>query len=218
MNKTIASLSLLLLAAAAHPQDSKPTLAQTTAYIKANYRTAIDYFATKETDNDAVYKVEHPRGEITDLAVDFTGTRITFTFHQVLHDSVIGAVKSDDGAVKLDNDEEVLNRQVTISFDLKDIESIEGVTAERVHTLTYDEADEDSLFPMYLVFKAAEGKGAIDYTSNGEAKKYSVVWVPYSTDAKKDDHQALRDLRSQQLYKAFEHLRKLSGAPEPLRF
>ena len=92
------------------------------------------------------------------------------------------------------------------------------MTAERVHTLTYDEADEDSLFPMYLVFKAAEGKGAIDYTSNGEAKKYSVVWVPYSTDAKKDDHQALRDLRSQQLYKAFEHLRKLSGAPEPLRF
>ena len=64
------------------------------------------------------------------LAVDSgPGTRITFTFHQVLHDSVIGAVKSDDGAVKLDNDEHDQHILARTRTQLEPLDMIDEIKA-----------------------------------------------------------------------------------------
>jgi hypothetical protein len=172
-----------------------------------------------ETETALVYSLKTLQGNIRDIKIDFAGTKVTVAYHDVLSSSLIGAVRAEDGeAVRLDHDEEVRNDHVVITFDLKDIESIDGGTESHLDTASYEDSKNTGLFPLYLVFKAANSKQAISYTINGEVRQYSNVWVPYSNDAVKDNHQALRDLKSDQIYKAFEHLRKLSGAPEPLRF
>jgi hypothetical protein len=219
MKKMIAALPLMLLAVSAFGQDAKPTKAQTTEYIKANYPGAVYYHAQEEKETALVYSLKTLQGNIRDIKIDFAGTKVTVAYHDVLSSSLIGAVRAEDGeAVRLDHDEEVRNDHVVITFDLKDIESIDGGTESHLDTTSYEDSKNTGLFPLYLVFKAANSKQAISYTINGDVRQYSNVWVPYSNDAVKDNHQALRDLKSDQIYKAFEHLRKLSGAPEPLRF
>lgn len=219
MKKVLASISLILVAVSAFGQDGKPTKTQTAEYIKANYRGAIFYLASEETETTKVYSLRTVEGNIRDIKIDFADTKVTVSYHDVLRSSLIGAVRTDDGeGIRLDEDKEVRNDHVVITFDLKDIESIEGATESHLDTTSYEDSQNTGLFPLYLVFNAASGKRAIGYTINGEVRQYSNVWVPYSNDAVKDNHQALRDLKSDQVYKAFEHLRKLSGAPEPLRF
>jgi DNA-directed RNA polymerase beta subunit len=218
MSRLLVSLMLSLVATHAAAQAGKPTRTQTVEYIKANYRQAIDYHAQKEKESATLYSLQTVEGTIRDLAVDIADTRVTFTFHEVLVNQVTGAIRVEGEAVSLDDQKELANRRVRVEFDLKEIEAIEGATAGYVYDIAYEQSESTGLYPMYLVFKAAGGKRAIAVTADGETKQVTDVWVPYSTDAVEGNHQALRELENEQLFKAFQHLRKLSGAPEPVRF
>jgi hypothetical protein len=218
MSRLLVSLVLSVVATLAAAQDGRPTRTQTVEYIKANYRTAIDYHAQQEKESATLYSMQTVEGTIRDLAVDIAGTTVTFTFHEVLTNQVIGAIRVEGEAVSLDDEKEIFNRRVRVEFDLKEIEAIEGATAGHVHDIPYERSENTGRYPMYLVFKAAGGKRAIAVTAGGETRQLVDVWVPYSTDAVEAKHQALRELQNEQLFKAFQHLRKLSGAPEPVRF
>src|SRR5215510_3669366 len=180
MKHILASL-LLVIATGAFAQGAKPTRDQTVEYIKANYRTAIDYGTREETQDANTFLARHLEGKIRDIKFYVAGTRVNFSFIETLHLSQIGGVKTDDGPVRLDEEKDLTNDIVLISFDLKDIESIDGVTADYVHDIQYDKAESGSRFPMYLRFTAANKKPLIRYENNGEVKQYADVWVPYST-------------------------------------
>ena len=107
-------------------------------------------------------------GEITDLRVEFDGTRVTFTYRDVLRRRVTGAVRTDDGPVSLDEDEGVRDGSVEVTFDLKNIEAIEAATDSYIDDISYDEADRGDIFPLYLVFKAANGQ---QIANSGEGYK-----------------------------------------------
>jgi hypothetical protein len=203
--KSVASLLLLLVAASTFGQSAKPTKAQTIEYIQSNYPRGFVYSA--QEDSAAGLLTYH--GEISDLAFGVTGSRVTVNYLDVLRVSNIGPGVSTA--------EEVKRERTFISFDLKDIEAIEGLSDWTVGYVSYTDADSGA-FVVYLVFNAAGGKPAISVTKNGESSQVPQVLVPFTVDIVADNHRVMNGLKNSQLYKAVEHLRKLSGAPEPVRF
>ena len=133
MSRTLASLAALLLAVTSFAQDGKPTTEQTIQYIKTNYPTKFEYFATTSDRSSDSYYSEFHSGDISDLAFTVSGTRVTFTFHDVLvlKQSLVTADQSGD------TEKEVTNNRTQVAFDLKDIEEIvPGTPTTSIHSLT----------------------------------------------------------------------------------
>jgi hypothetical protein len=202
MKKVFASLLLSLVAASAFGQDAKPTKAQTIEYIQSNYPRSIDYATSmliSAEDGRLMYT-----GTIRDIALDINGSKVVITYVSTLHQIMSG--EHSEGSDRY-----------LITFDLKDIEAIDGQTSGLVGPIPYDEAEVGS-FPMYLLFKAAGGKETITVTKNGESRQVSAAQVPFAIDGVTENHAVLREFVDWQIYKAFVHLRKLSGGPDPIRF
>jgi len=205
MSRIATALLLSLVATVANSQDGKPTKEQTIDYIQSNYPNRLAYGAGDSSESaKSIY-----RGKITDLAVRIEGSKVTFTWLDVLEGTLfaMGAMSTS----------EFTHDQVEVSFDLKNIETIDGTNDYQVGYLAYDEADHGS-YPMNLVFFAAGNKPLITETRNGTSNQVAQVRVPLTIDAVGDNHKILQEFKDWQIYKAFQHLRKLSGAPEPLRF
>ena len=208
MSRITAALFLSLVATVAIAQEGKPTKAQTLEFIQGNLPGSVTYFAVEEYPDGGR---SSNYGDITDLEMSISGSRVTVTYHDV--------VKTRFIFPGLDpSDREDKNERYFITFDLKDIESIDAGSAWIVGHVQYKDAEEDSRFPVYLVFKAVNGKEVVSKTVNGETRQIAAAEIPIGTDVSGTDHAVLEEVRNSQLFKAFEHLRKLSGAPEPLRF
>ena len=207
MNLQNIAASLVMLAAAtgAFAQDGKPTKEQTIDYIQSNYPGRVPYSAARDSGNiKTLYS-----GKITDLAVRIEGSKVTFTWLDVLEATLIA-----NGEM---SSKEFNHDQMEVSFDLKNIEIIGGINDLQVGYLMYEEADRGA-YPMCLIFFAAGNKPLITETKNGTPSQVTQVRIPLTIDSVEDNHKILGEFKDWQIYKALEHLRKLSGAPEPLRF
>jgi hypothetical protein len=212
MSKLLISVVTIFIAANSHAQGSGPTKEQTIEYIQSKYTGGIEYRVSQGFDNGSFFL--HAGGDIKGLTVSITGSKVEFTYHLTTWSNM----SSINGTTprKIDKDE-----FTTVRFDLKDIESIDGGVFNSWPTpfgrVEYDSADEGG-GALYLVFQTQNDKKLISVIKNVVPENVSKVWVPFSVDMVKTDHRAMHELKDTQLYKAFEHLRKLSGGPEPVRF
>lgn len=211
MSKFLISAASLFIAANSYAQGG-PTKEQTIEYIQSKYAGGIEYKISKSFA-DGLLIVE-AGGDITNLKVSIAGSKIEFTYHLVTWEQSLGPPGSPPR--KIDKDE-----YTTVRFDLKDIESIEGGVFNTWYTgggvIEYQSADEGG-GPLFLIFETQNAKKSISVVKNSVSEDVSKVWVPFDVDMVKTDHRAMHELKDTQLYKAFEHLRKLSGGPEPIRF
>jgi len=205
--KSIVSLLLMIFVTSlAFAQDAKPTKAQTIEYIQSNYPEAVFYSAAHE-DHDVRLSGD---GEVRDLTITIVGTRLTASYRDKVTKSLISPDITNIGVV--DHDE-----NCEISFDLKDVESIEVGWKWIIGAVTYDDAEEGRRFPMFLAFNAVNKKPLLTMSKDGGApESLAQVMIPFR--AAEDIQQAIGEIKSSQMFKAFEHLRKLSGAPDPIRF
>lgn len=212
MSKLLISAATFFIAANSYAQGSGPTKEQTIEYIQSKYTGGIEYRVSQGFDNGSFFL--HAGGDIQELTVSITGSKVEFKFHLVTWSNM----SSINGTTSrtIDKDE-----FTAVRFDLKDIESIEGGVFNSWSTsfgsVDYDRADEGG-GALYLVFQTQNDKKLISVVKNAVPENVSKVWVPFDVDMVKTDHRAMYELKGTQLYKAFEHLRKLSGGPEPIRF
>ncbi len=105
--------------------------------------------------------------------------------------------------ISYDKDEWGTKSNVNITFNINEIEALE----ESVNT-TKD------LGCFYeLVFSTSNKKKLIKVQSDGEIKNVSEFYIPLYRGTNCD-----LKISEFKIYKALNHLRKLSGAPEPLKF
>lgn len=207
MKKTLACMSLLLATSLTFAQNGKPTLEQTIDYIQANHPKNIEYVLTYNHENRLFLNAG---GDITDINYTFNGSRVKVTFRHVRWDNEVSANGiSPRNVVKEEN--------VDVAFDLKDIEKLEAGAYNSVGMVEYAAASEGG-GPLFLIFKAANNKNLIKVSANGELKEVPQAWIPFGVDMAGTGHRAMHDAPNTQLFKAFDHLRKLSGAPEPISF
>jgi hypothetical protein len=206
MKNIFLPLLLTLISANVLAQDGKPTKAQTVDYIQSNYPSNIIYVAAKKTSN---YRMS-AFGEFSDLKIAFAGTRLTAGYRDKVTTNFISPEITN--LDQLDHD-----HTRVISFDMKDIESIEVGWNWIVGNVQYEEANDSRNFPMYLAFNAVGKKPLLTLIKDGGApESVAQVMIPFTTAENRDA--AIGEIKGSQMYKAFEHLRKLSGAPDPIRF
>jgi hypothetical protein len=212
MLKLLSLAATFLVAANSYGQGSGPTKEQTIEYIQSKYTGGIEYRVSQGFDNGSFFL--HAGGDIKDLTVSITGSKVEFKYHLTTWSNM----SSINGTTSrtIDKDE-----FTTVRFDMKDIESIEGGVFNSWPTsfgwVEYAKADEGG-GALYLVFQTQNDKKMISVSKNAVPENVSKVWVPFDIDMANTDHRAMHELKDTQLYKAFEHLRKQSGAPEPIRF
>lgn len=207
LKKMLASLSLLLASSLVFAQNGKPTMEQTIDYIQANHPKNIEYVLTYNHENRIFMNAG---GDVTDIYYSFEGSKVGVNFRHVRWDNEVSANGiSPRNVVKDEN--------VAVTFDLKDIEKLEAGAYNSIGMIEYAAATEGG-GPLFLIFKAVNGKNLIKVNTNGEVKEVSQAWIPFGVDMAGTGHRAMHDAPNTQLFKAFDHLRKLSGAPEPIRF
>lgn len=205
-HRNLFAIVLLALAGLANAQNTKPTMEQTVDFIQANYPKVIEFYAAQPMPDNGRAVID---GTIN-VSLAIAGTKIIVAWDDIQKRKFSWPADALEGTRDY-------SEQNLVSFDIKDIELIDGVTIEQVDELVYDKLDVGGL-PMYLLFKAAGGKPLIEVTTDGQTKKTDVMWIPFAVDEHEQNHRVLREFKSWQLFKAIEHLRKLSGAPEPLQF
>ena len=212
MSKLLISAATLFIAANSFAQGSGPTKEQTIEYIQAKYAGGIEHQISQGYDNGSFFI--RAGGDIKDLKVSINGSRVLFNYELTTWYNMT----SENGTTSRTRDK---NELTAVLFDLKDIESIEGGVFNAWSTgygaVEYARANEGGGI-LYLVFATQNDKKLISVVTNGESKDVSEVWVPFNVDMVNTDHRAMREIKDDQLYKAFQHLRKLSGGPEPIRF
>ncbi len=207
MKKMLASLSLLLASSLAFAQGGKPTMEQTIDYIQANHPKNIEYVLTHNFENRIFLNAG---GDITDINYTFDGSKVRVTFRHVRWDNEVSA-----GGISPRN--VVKDENVDVAFDFKDIEELAAGVYNSIGMVEYAAASEGG-GPLFLIFKAVNRKNLIKVKTNGELTEVPQVWIPFNVDLAGTDHRAMHDAPNTQLFKAFDHLRKLSGAPEPISF
>lgn len=191
----------------------KPSFRETVEYIQDNY--------TKEILSYASTKDNYGNGESAELKNwDITVSLIANT--DSLHISWYQTLRIPVSAY---DKEQNYYRDYSYVFSVKDIES---VSAEYWNALngfvTYKDARGEGTFPYGIGFKAAKGKTLIRqyYKDHEGVKRVGYVTgftVPYSNYSTKDNpDNVINTFKNTQIFKAFNHLRNLCGAPEPMKF
>lgn len=207
MNRIFGALLFTFAGSLALAQDGKPTREQTIGYIQANYPQNIEYRVTYGARDGSIFL--NSTGEITGIKFEFTGTRVNISYHFVTRFSQVSSGGIDEKTV---SDETFL-----VTFDMKDIEALDAGARDSFGMIDYSEATEGA-GPLFLGFKAANRQKLIGLAKNGVSEDVPVVWIPFGLDPVGTNHRAMHEAKETQLYKAFEHLRKLSGAQEPIKF
>ena len=209
MSKFLISAASLFIAANSYAQGG-PTKEQTIEYIQTKYTPSIEYRVSQGYSDPFAFW--NAGGDVKNLKVAITGSVVGFSYHLTTWGNNVNAEGIHPRVIHKDE-------VTSIQFDLKNIESIEsGVFNEWLGGLVqYDNADEGGGI-LYLIFATQNDKKLITVVKNGVSEQVSSVWVPFHVDMVKTGHRAMHEIKDNQLYKAFEHLRKLSGGPEPIRF
>ncbi len=105
------------------------------------------------------------------------------------------------------------NEKWSVDIDLSRIERIDVLLGDYYGVIAKNASD-GATFPAYIRFAMAQGENGIRQVLNGKETLVNQVDVPFGAY----QLEAPPNLRKSQLFKAINHLRKLSGAPEPLSF
>lgn len=122
-------------------------------------------------------------------------------------------------------EERRITKKVAILFSMKDVERLNPFNYTFLNGFVTLEKAREATFPCGIGLFAKQGKKLFRvYEYNYTEGKSSIqmtsdVGIPTSFYSKKDNVETvLANIQNSQLYKAFNHLRNLCGAPDPLKF
>lgn len=196
-------------------QTGKPTKEQTVDFIKDYFRDGMTTVSSEKTQNS----LESHRDRFSDFEFKIDNTVITISYNDAYR-----YLYSNDGTNQYVN-------QITYSkhrfvIDLKKIESITLSSSENPSGVSKPIA-----YTIYLHFKTTPGYSIDTYTVSGE-KNVTLDQIELPNLPKKEKEidfianffqaEANIDIssegKSKKILQAFNHLRKLCGAPEPISF
>lgn len=212
MKKLLLILTLIASTFFANAQEAKPTKEQTIEYIKTNYPRDI-YVGASYNFKDPGYEPYYQgfKGGYSirlDIVKDTVTMRYIDSLQQTFISKLLGTV------------EQLHHRNtVIIKFALKDIEAMGGQYTNYVgdYKATVEKVSA-GCFPFYIIFFATGGKKLISQTYNGTTEQVASISMPFTNVCKNDGGFNVLEVTQTQIYKAFNHLRKLYGAPEPVKF
>lgn len=192
---------------------------------KASFNETIDYIYNNFPKELSYYASAYDRNGNYEDAVDlkYKGIRITQVHNT---DSLLIEWTYDYLSPKyLAFDERRIFKKITILFSMKDVEQVKPYHYSALNGIVTLERTKDGTFPCGIGLFAKQGKKLFRvFEYNYTDKKASVqmqadLGLPTSYLSKKDNVETvLANIQNSQLFKAFNHLRNLCGAPDPLKF
>lgn len=188
--------------------EGKPTFEQTLEFIRNNTPRSLTYHSRNEKD------------VFTSRSINISSTLDLLAGTDTLVISIVEERERYDISLK----------RITswfysyYLFSMKDIESITPYTNSSYNPIIrFDEATKESNFPFGIIFKTASGNALIRqhtfFEGEGRTSYISSMGVPIGGFLKTENIDAVSQrVENSQLFKAFNHLRKLCGAPDPLQF
>lgn len=215
MKNILLLLLLVSFTAMLKAQDSKPTKEQTIGYIVNNYPRSLYVGASLNFAEPGYqpYYTSYSGALNVSFAIAKDTVKVTYvdSLHHTLIEKALGRVDQLD------------HRYVYhIKFAIKDVEQVFGAYYDFVgsYDLKLDKVQR-GCFPFYLFFNAANGQKKLWVSiDNKPFESVSQVKVPFASPCKENDSENVKNFKvnDTQLYKAINHLRKLCGAPEPIKF
>lgn len=201
MKKLTTILFLLLALSISFAQNSKPTKEETVQFIKSEqngvyYRTLSTVKVPNSYYQKFLYLYTYKN---TNIKMDACIMEILVSKKVTETANIINY--NDRRADENYNDEVVIDKNDIVTIDLSRIESIYCSATEGGYDQTNGVKTVTSIF-VEIVFKQKEADGTYHYIS--------IPLGNYSADA--------TNFTDNKIYKAFQHLRKLCGAPEPISF
>lgn len=188
--------------------EGKPTFEQTFEYLQNNFKKTVSCYANTKQYSNSAAEADY---KITSFVLKPGTDSIVLSYQRELtayRDYIVSG--------------KYINRYKLI-FSLKDIESMEAVRWAAINgTVTIQNAV-DGTFPIGIKLNAVNSNPVISVYSelDGVSKweKLPSFELALGNYSKSDNVDlVLSNFKNSQLFKAFDHLRKLYGAPEPLRF
>lgn len=186
-------------------QEGKPTKEETIEYLENNFPKLISYFAS--LDDKDLYMSSY--GKISNTSFDINDCIVTINYHDTItsNNSIIS-----EG---LENKKVEVN-QYSIVFNINEIVSIGMlINDDRIADIHYKQASNGYMLYNYVFYAAKNG--LIKVIKNGKVNMVESIAVPIGSIALNDGAQ-LDNFSDWQLYKAFNHLRKICGAKDPISF
>ncbi len=202
MRNIITALAFLIGALVAVAQE-KPTREQTSKYIIDNYGREIMCIA--ELSGDA-YSACDWTAAIDSVVIDGYVMRLSYS---ILNGSVV--IFRGERFVDSNSD------KFEVDVDLSKIGKVEIVLGLAYGGVRPTNAKDGALFPAYIRFTASQGENGIRRAVNSKETLVNSVNIPFGS-YELNEAGVVERLEATQLFKAINHLRKLSGAPEPLSF
>lgn len=188
--------------------EGKPTFEQTFEYLQNNFKKTVSCYANTKQYSNSAAEADY---KITSFVLKPGTDSIVLSYQRELtayRDYIVSG--------------KYINRYKLI-FSLKDIESMEAIRWAAINgTVTIQNAV-DGTFPIGIKLNAVNSNPVISVYSelDGVSKweKLPSFELALGNYSKSDNVDlVLSNFKNSQLFKAFDHLRKLYGAPEPLRF
>lgn len=190
--------------------EGKPSLDQTMEYIRNNIPKTLSYYSSSGKTVMDSYSIE-VNSILTEMFASTDSLYISFTEKLGYYD---GSYKNVTKYMK-----------TTYIVAMRDIESITSYASKGFNPfITFNETTNESNFPYGICLNAASGKPLIkkytyNYNSASTLQNISSACLPIGGYRKTENSETVRqNLENSALFKAFNHLRKLCGAVEPLKF
>lgn len=209
----------------------KPDLFKSEAYKpkaiegKASFNETLDFIYNNFPKQLSYYGSSYDRYGNFESSVDQSYK--DFTVAQIHNtDSMIISWHDDFVVPKYLSSEEIrVSKKLAVVFSMKDIESLKPFNYTYLNGFVTLEKAREATFPCGITFYAKQGKSLLTlFTYNYKDGKASVakvsgIYIPTSSYSNKENVETvLINIQNGQLYKAFNHLRNLCGAPDPLKF
>lgn len=206
---------LMAITLTVNAQNVKPTKEQTVAFIKDYFKSGITTVSSEKTQNS----IESHRDRFSDFEFKIDNTMLTISYNKAYR-----YFYSNEGINRFLNQTTYSKHQFVI--DLKKIESITLSSREDPSGVAQPIA-----YTIYLHFKTAPGYSIDTYIVSGE-KNVTLDKLELPSVPKKETEidvianffqaEANFDISSsgnnKKVLQAFNHLRNLCGAPEPISF
>lgn len=190
----------------AKPAVDGPTEEQTIEFIQENWPKSINYGGSKRGVGLGG-KVFLAAGMYDNWRIGYVDGALKFSYR----DQLIGGHDGED-------DIRGKNTRYEVTFNIADIQELEIGWNGSLEYRNYDDEMDRGTRPYFILFSAKRGK-EITISKDGSEETASKVYIPFG-NAEKDRNpkQFAEELKQNQLFKAVNHLRRLRGAPEPVKF
>nr|WP_294904137.1 hypothetical protein [uncultured Lacibacter sp.] len=192
---------------------------------KASFNETLDYIYNNHPKELSYYGTSYDQYGNYEGAVEvkYTGIKIT-QLHNT--DSLLIEWTYNYRVPKyLAFEERRIAKRFAIQFSMKDVEQVKPFHYTFLNGFVTLEKAREATFPCGIGLFAKQGKKLFRvFEYNYSEAKVSVqmqadIGIPTSYYSNKDNVETVRDnIKNGQLFKAFNHLRNLCGAPDPLKF